>query len=151
MSKFTRWQYLRIKADETADDSFDAGTNTAPGASISASFPAQDGHDGIPYTGIECVVIGIDANGDPIARSTMTVDLQFVEQFTARIDDASHPRDGEDVSRVVDCSSASTTAVPLNRKVYFELNGAERFSVRVTNDANEAVDAFEVWWRAVAR
>jgi hypothetical protein len=145
----TPWRLLRTKTDETADDTEYAALNDDPADAICADFPSHDGHRGHPYTGIEVVVIGITSAGVPVDRATQTVDLHFVEVF---------PRDRVGVGgtaghavAVVDSSTASTTSVPLNRKVYYELNGAEKFTVLITNDANEAVDSFQIWWKPVTR
>lgn len=136
----TDWRVLRVKTDETVDDTDWAGTNTAPAANICGTFPQHDGHKGKPYTGIEAIVYGRTTAGALVNRSTMTVDMQFVEVYELA-----------GVTYVADCSVASTTAVPLNRKVYFELNGAELFTIRLTNDANEAVDEFVIHWKPVTR
>lgn len=149
--KIDRWQLLRTKTDETTDDDDWAGTNTAPSAGILASFGPHETSEGRPITGIEVVVLAVTAARVPVNRATGTVDLQFTEVFPRDV--AELGGTPGDADAVVDCSSASTTAVPLNRKVYFELNGARQWTIRVTNDASlpGTTDRLEIWWRGVSR
>lgn len=139
-----KWQVLRDKTDETVDDTDWAGTNTAPADSICAIFEPIAGGGLAPYTGVEVAVIGLDGSNVAVNRSTMTVDIAIVEVAEAV------SSTGATTSYVIDSSSASTTAVPLNRPCYFEMNGG-KFTVRLTNDANEAVDTWRVIWRPVTR
>lgn len=141
---YTQWQLLRSKTDETVDDTDWAGTNATPTAGTTASFPRHDGQSGKPLTGVEVFVVGRDSAGALVNRSTMTVDLQLIEVATV------YSATGQSSTIVLDSSAASTTAVPLNRPCYFEMNGGT-FALRVTNDANEAVDSFDVYWKAVSR
>ena len=138
MAEYHEWKELRVKTDETVDDTDWAGTNAAPDSSIRGQFPRHDGHSGKPYTGIECIVYG-RAAGVLVNRSNMTVDMALVATY-----------DVAGVTYVADTSSAATTAVPLNRLTYFDFNGGD-FTIRLTNDANEAVDEFVIHWRAVTR
>lgn len=147
----SEWQLLRTKTDETTDDPDWAGLNNEPvepvgSANIVASaWPWFGSHD-FALTGVEVVVLATDANRLPIDRASGTVDLTLVEVSARVYDDPSISED----PLVMD--TAVSAAVPLNRKVYFALNGG-RWTLRITNDAALPVGTtqLEVWWRPVSR
>lgn len=140
---------MRTKTDETTDDPDWAGLNDSPtepvgGAAILVGAPSMMG-EGNPMTTVMVVVLGTTAARVPVDRASGTVDLQIVEVV---------PRDepltgGTVGDAVLVVDSAAVTAVPLNRPVLFELNGARQWTVRITNDAALAgtVTQFEVWYR----
>lgn len=149
-----RWRLLRTKTDETADDPDWAGLNDSPtepvgGATILVPMPPSVGANGLPLTGVEAVILATTAARVPVDRAAGTVDVQLVEVIN-RDDSAVGGTDGDAVL-VVD--SAVQAAVPLNRPVYLELNGATLWTVRITNDAALPVGTtqLQVWWRAVYR
>lgn len=147
MMRPEQWSLLRTKLDETADDTDWVGTNVAPDASISASMPSCSSQIARPYTGIEVFCLGVDSARAPQARSTMTVDMTLIEVVTR----AATLLGGGAADAVAVVDSAVEDDVPLQRVVYFPINGTNRFTIRITGDTNDAVDGIEIWWRAVAR
>lgn len=77
----------------------------------------------------------------------MTLDLQLIEVVRRDLPGLGGSV-GDDVA-ILD--SAVVEDVPLQRVVYFPINGSERFTIRATGDANDAVDNLQIWWRAVSR
>lgn len=152
---YSEWKRIRTKTDEATADPDWVGTNVTPvepvgSASITIALPDLVHMHGAPVTGVECFVIGVDANRAPVARSTNTCDLAFVEVVN-RTRSALGGTAGDAVA-LIDCSSSATTNVPLQRKVYFELNGAELFTIRISNNTGiTGVDRLEVWIRGVSR
>lgn len=148
--RIDQWRLLRTKADETTGDTNWAGQNDVPDESICASL--QSGHTvrGMPVTGIEVVVVAITAaTRVPVDRASGTVDLSLVEVI---------PRDvlalgGTPGDDELVCDTATVAGVALNRKVYFELNGAHLFTIRVTNGAAlpAGTNDLQIWWRGVSR
>lgn len=147
MQRPEQWSLLRTKTDETVDDDDWAGTPSTPSAAICAPMPSCVGQHGRPYTGIEVFALGVDASGVPQARSTMTVDLTLIEIVSRDLPGLS----GTVAAAVAIVDSAVSEDVPLQRVVYFPLNGASLFTIRVTGDTNDAVDNLQIWWRAVSR
>jgi len=146
-----QWRYLRTKTDETADDPDWVATNDIEAGGIDyvdidARMPEGAGASGRPYTGIEVVVVGVDASRAVQDRASMTIDIQLVERFSRE----SEQLGGAIGLESVLCDSAVTEDVPLQRKVYFPLNGASSFTIRLLGDVGDAVDNLEVWWRAVS-
>lgn len=150
-----QWRLLRTKTDETADDPDWVATNDREAGSIdfedvNATMPEGAGANGRPYTGIEVVVVGVDASRAVQDRASMTVDLQLVLEF---------PRTSEQLGgaaglEAVLCDQTVVEDVPLQRLTYFPINGAASFSsftIRISGDVGDAVDGLEVWWRAVSR
>lgn len=147
-----QWKLLRTKADETTDDPDWVATNDPEAGSIDfadvdARMPEGAGSDGRAYTGIEVVVVGVDSTRAVQDRASMTVDLQVVESFAR----TSEQLGGAIGLEAVLCDTAVVEDVPLQRKVYFPVNGSTSFTVRVTGDTGDAVDGLEIWWRAVSR
>jgi hypothetical protein len=77
----------------------------------------------------------------------MTVDLTLIEVVSRDLPGLA----GTVAAAVAIVDSAVSEDVPLQRVVYFPLNGASLFTIRVTGDANDQVDNLQVWWRAVSR
>lgn len=152
MQRPEQWSLLRTKTDETTDDPDWAGLNDSPtepvgGAAILAEVPSCVGQRGRPYTGVEVFVLGVTDARVPQDRSSMTVDLQIVEVVSRAL-----PGLGGTVGDAVAViDSALVEDVLLNRVVYFPINGASQFTIRITGDASDAVDNLQVWWRAVSR
>lgn len=147
MQRPEQWSLLRTKEDETADDTDWVGTNATPDASICAEFPSCSGQHGRAFTGVEVFMLGTTAARAPQARSSMTLDLQLIEVVRRDLPGLGGSV-GDDVA-ILD--SAVVEDVPLQRVVYFPINGSERFTIRATGDANDAVDNLQIWWRAVSR
>lgn len=154
-NSYGEWRLLRTKTDEAVADPDWAGTNATPtepvgGAAITVGFASLVEHHGPAVTGVEVIVLGVDASRVPVAKGANVCDLSFVEVIVR-----TKPGNGGtagDAVLVADCSSASTTAVPLNRKVYFDLNGGELFTIRITGNTGIAgVDRLQVWYRGVVR
>jgi hypothetical protein len=152
MQRPEQWTLLRTKTDETTDDPDWAGLNDSPtepvgGAAILAEMPSCSNQHGRPYTGVEVFVLGVTDARVPQDRTGMTVDLQLVEVISRAL-----PGLGGaigDAAAVVDSSAVAD--VLLNRVVYFPINGASQFTIRITSDTNDAADNLQVWWRAVSR
>lgn len=148
-----QWRLLRIKSDETADDTDYVGTNTEPTAGvwptgICATLPSGAGYEGRPYTGIEVCVLGTaDTTRAPQNGSTMTVDMTLIE-----VVERTGPALGGAVGlAAMIMQTAAVEDVPLQTKTYWPLNGSNRFTIRIDEDLGDVVDNLEVWWRAVAR
>lgn len=151
VDRYEQWQMLRSKADETADDPDWVATNDGEAGSIDyvdidGFMPPGQGYGGRPYTGIEIVLLGVDAARAVQDRGSMTMDVQLIEFFD---------RDREMLGGApgLEGSFVETEVeedVPLHAKVYFPFNGGN-FTIRLTGDTNDNVDNVEVWWRAVSR
>lgn len=146
----TKWQLLRTKTDPTVDDDF-FGVATLPDEAICGSFSQDNGHSGIPWTGVEVVVLAMTAGRVQVANASLagTVDLRLIEVVSrdTLITDPSLA-DGP----VAVCTDV-TVSVPLQEKAYFPLNGSTRFTIDVSNDASlpGGTNRIELWWRPVAR
>lgn len=137
----------RVKSDETADDTDYIATATAPDAEDCSSVGAITGYNKHPVTGIEILVIGVTDAGVPQATSAMTIDLQVVGAFTR-----SNPATGGTKGRADGVFRLQTEDdLNLHDVLYYPLNGAERFFVRVLGDTGDDVDNLEIWWRPVSR
>lgn len=146
------WRLLRTKSNPTVDDTDFVGTNTAiSGNTTTFSMPEGLGASGRPYTGVEVVVVAVDASRVVQARSTATVQLELLEAV-----DRSSPHYGGspgDAAVNIDEDETLTATCRLQRRVYFPVNGGRTLAVRITNDASlpGGTSALQIWWRAVSR
>jgi len=145
-----QWRLLRTKADETTDDPDWVATNDPEAGSIDfvtedAEIPPGPSSDGRPFTGVEVVCVGVTSGRAVQDPATMTLDLQLVEYFTRPVGVG-----GAEGLEPVLFQTPVVEDVPLNRKTYWPMNGGQ-FTIRITGDANDAVDNIEVWYRAISR
>jgi hypothetical protein len=131
------WTLLRTKTDETTPDADYVGTNETPAdLDVMPLGPSRE----VRYSGIEVIVLGVDASRVPVDRSTNTCDVTLIHVIA---------RPGADDPLLSD--PASVADVPLQRPTYFPTAGGE-FGIRISNNAAIAgVAALEVWWRPVSR
>lgn len=147
-----KWRLLRIKTDETVDDTDYVGTNTLPDTraypdGICANVPSGAGYEGRSYTGIEVIVQGATAARVPEARATMTVDLELIEIIPRNLPGLTGHATG--LAPLI-VTSAVLQDITLQTKVYINFNGG-LFTIRITDDQADAVTDFEIWWRAASR
>jgi hypothetical protein len=141
------WRLHKIKTDETADDTDYVGTMVAPAENICSKVGAILGNNPHPVTGIEIILLGATSAGVLQVPATMTVDLQVVGVFSRDLPS----RGGTPGYADAPFAMQTEDDLGLGEVIYFPLNGAERFHVRIFADANDAVDNIEVWWRPVYR
>lgn len=134
------WTLLRTKADETTPDADYVGTNTTP-ADV-ATMPLAPSRE-VRYSGIEVVVLGVDASRVPVDRSTNTCDVGIIHVINRSTPTETLDPLLSDPTPVAD--------VPLQRPTYFATAGGA-FGIRISNNAGIAgVAALEVWYRPVTR
>lgn len=137
------WTLLRTKTDETTPDADYVGTNATPADLEFMPFaPSRE----VRYSGVEVIVLGVDASRTPVDRAGNTCDIALIE-----VVDRPNPIDP---STVLDPLLAAPTAVddvPLQTPAYFPFNGGT-FGIRISDNAAIAgVAALEVWVRPVSR
>ncbi len=145
----TTWKLLRTKDDPTVDDTF-TGVGTLPSSDALGSFSQDNGHSGIPWTGVEVVALAMTSDRELVANASLaaTIDMRLIEVITRD----SLVTDPAAVDGPVAVCTESTN-VPLQEKAYFPVNGASRFTIEVSNDDSlpGGTDILELWWRPVAR
>lgn len=144
------WKLLRTKTDPLVDDVFDVATvNTTGLAAASRPAAANTSTGGPATTGVMVALVPIvsTSNRAQVARGAGVADMTLVVQVQ-RDNPASGGAAGVAAALL---DSVVELAVPLCRMVYFPLNGATQFTIRVTNDVNYpgGSAALEVWWREV--
>lgn len=128
------WRLLRTSTG-SADADWLANL-TDPGDALTKPISHARTRDlGVP-TKVAVVVVALDAAEDPLGH-TGTVDLQAIEMLR------------RDPDSEIPIGRAAETGVNVGDVQTFELNGARRFTVRITAptslDAN--MDSLEVWYR----
>ena len=151
---FSDWRLHRTKTDEATADPDWAGLNDVPvepvgSAAIVTSAPAI-AIGAMPITGVEVVVLGTTSGRVPVDRAANVCDISLVEVISRADWDTNGNNPATEAALVVD--TAAVAAVPLNRKVFIELNGAASFCVRISGNTGIAgVDRLQVWLRFVSR
>lgn len=143
------WKLLRTKTDHNAADTDYVGTNTAPSADdVGRLSPYTEDRE---TTGIEVVVLAVDANRVVQNRGSASMTLTLIELV-----DRSNPAPeigGTEGDEPAITDTSELTGVAPQAKVYMPINGSERFTVRVSAPSSMPGGAtdLEIWYREVSR
>jgi hypothetical protein len=120
---------------------------TSPAEDICGAFPPYAGTGMPPYTGIDVWPVPVVSAADhtQVAAGVGTVEMLFVEVVMDDDNLIGHRSVGE--------ADGSPIAIPMNDTAYFPTNGAERFTIQVTQDVNYpgGATALDIYWRPVTR
>lgn len=143
------WKLLRTKADHATPDTDYVGTNAAPAeADMARLSPYTEDRE---TTGIEVVVLAVDADRAVQARGSATMTLTLIELVDRDNPDPSIGGTEGDAPAITD--TAELTGVAPQAKSYMPINGSGRFTVRITaqNSMPGGATDLEVWYREVSR
>jgi hypothetical protein len=138
------WKLLRTKTGDGDDDDW-VGTNTPPAdedlKKVAVTFPAPLG----AVTQICISIYCFDASGDVVYDATTSMTVTGIEVI-----DRSHPRTGAGPDAVPGVQATAELAnVPLQGMTFVPQNGAENWTLRITDITNPpaTADTYQVWYR----